>query len=208
MLGPTGLQTADITVDEMSKVLLSNKLGALQARVAKVRLPCSTAARLWAPLPLRSPNAPVCACFPQLSQSIEKKDKEIEALRKMTAVYDNTPNFGKATDTKDVRGGPDPLALRWNVALTHMHFGPVLGTWQEENTLTHARDIMSLEKVKLEAQITLLTKAGGTHPAVSLSARTHVRAYNTELTRPGPPPPPPPTHHPPQCARLKSQSRS
>ena len=138
----------------------------------------------------------MCFCFPQLSQSIEKKDKEIEALRKMTVVYDNTPNFGKATDTKDVRGGPDPLALRWNVALTHMHFGPVLGTWQEENTLTHARDIMSLEKVKLEAQITLLTKAGGTHPAVSLSARTRACVHTTLSSRVRPHHPHPPTTHP------------
>jgi hypothetical protein len=36
-------------------------------------------------------------------QAIEKKDKEAEALRRMSSVYDATPAFGKANDTKDVR---------------------------------------------------------------------------------------------------------
>ena len=148
----------------------------------------------------------MCFCFPQLSQSIEKKDKEIEALRKMTVVYDNTPNFGKATDTKDVRGGPDPLALRWNVALTHMHFGLVGGLAGGEHVDARAGHHVPGKGQAGGADHPL--DQGGRYAPSRLSVRAHtcMRAYNTELTRP--PPPPPPTHHPPQCARLKSQSRS
>jgi len=42
------------------------------------------------------------ASAPQLTQAIEKKDKEIEGLVRMTAVYEGTPQFGRASETKEV----------------------------------------------------------------------------------------------------------
>jgi hypothetical protein len=49
-------------------------------------------------------------------QAIEKKDKEAEALRRMSSVYDATPAFGKANDTKDVRA----MSMRICACLLYM----------------------------------------------------------------------------------------
>ncbi len=38
----------------------------------------------------------------QLEEAIAKKEKELEALKKITKVYDATPSFGRAADAQDV----------------------------------------------------------------------------------------------------------
>jgi hypothetical protein len=53
----------------------------------------------------------------------------------------------------------------WDVGLSwRVHVCVCVRASQEEDKLMHSRDILALEKVKLEAQITMLTKAGGTAP--------------------------------------------
>lgn len=94
-------KTSIIEMDEVSRIVMSNELVKLTERATS------------------------------LDDSISKKDKEIEALRRLSKVYDNTPSFGRASDSLE-----------------------------EEETLQMAREVLLGEKTRVEAQVKMLLAAG------------------------------------------------